>query len=151
RAGEAVRLTGTAMVGWSGLRRVEYWVRPDAGGHGRLADDDPAWGAARWQPCRIEPPPRAWGGDLPDGVLPRDVWGFDPQTGRPRHAVRPGGRLPGLGPGRQGVPRPVLQPRRHAPGPRRPGGAPGRRGRPGPRRPLLLRERAAHAPRPPAV
>src|SRR5262249_13105924 len=43
RAGEAIRLSGTAMVGWSGLRRVEYWLRPDAGNHGRIADDDPAW------------------------------------------------------------------------------------------------------------
>jgi DMSO/TMAO reductase YedYZ molybdopterin-dependent catalytic subunit len=84
RAGEAVRLTGTAMVGWSGLRRVEYWLRPDAGTHGRLADDDLAWGTARWQPCRLEPPPADWGGDLPDGVLPRDVWGFDARTGRPK-------------------------------------------------------------------
>ena len=34
------------MVGWSGLKRVEYWLRPDAGKHGQLADDDPAWQTA---------------------------------------------------------------------------------------------------------
>jgi DMSO/TMAO reductase YedYZ molybdopterin-dependent catalytic subunit len=84
RAGEAVTLTGTAMVGWSGLRRVEYWLRPDAGTHGRLADDDPAWQKAAWEPCRIELPPEDWGGGLPAGVLPKDVWGFDPQTGKPK-------------------------------------------------------------------
>jgi DMSO/TMAO reductase YedYZ molybdopterin-dependent catalytic subunit len=83
-SGAPVRLAGTAMVGWSGLRRVEYWLRNDTGQHGRLADDDPAWRDARWQPCRIEPPPGDWGGSLPDGVMPRDVWGFDPRTGRPR-------------------------------------------------------------------
>jgi DMSO/TMAO reductase YedYZ molybdopterin-dependent catalytic subunit len=84
RAGAAVRLTGTAMVGWSGLRRIEYWLRPDTGRHGKLADDDPAWAAAHWQPCHIEPAPDDWGGSLPDGVMPRDVWGFDAHTGRPK-------------------------------------------------------------------
>jgi DMSO/TMAO reductase YedYZ molybdopterin-dependent catalytic subunit len=84
RAGEAIVLRGVAMVGWSGLKRVEYWLRPDDGKHGRLADDDPAWQAAKWQPCRIEPPPADWGGHLPDGVMPKDVWGFDPKTGRPK-------------------------------------------------------------------
>ncbi len=84
RAGRAVVITGTAMVGWSGLRRVEYWIRPDAGVHGRLPDDDPAWRTAQWQSCTIQPPPKDWGGQLPGGVLPRDVWGFDPKTGRPR-------------------------------------------------------------------
>ena len=42
------------MVGWSGLRRVEYWLRPDAGTHGQLAEDDPAWQVARWQPCLLD-------------------------------------------------------------------------------------------------
>src|SRR5262249_21022765 len=83
RAGRPVVLTGLARVGWSGLRRVEYWLRPDTGRHGQLAADDPAWQTARWEPCRLEPPPEAWGGSLPDGVLPKDVWGFDPQ-GRPK-------------------------------------------------------------------
>jgi DMSO/TMAO reductase YedYZ molybdopterin-dependent catalytic subunit len=84
RAGQAITITGTAMVGWSGLRRVEYWLRRDAGTHGRLADDDPAWRTARWLPCTLVPAPEDWGGTLPDGVLPRDVWGFNPRTGRPR-------------------------------------------------------------------
>lgn len=84
RAGEPITLTGTAMVGWSGLRRVEHWLRADAGKHGRLADDDPAWHKARWEPCRIEPAPENWGGNLPDKVLPGDVWGFDPKTNKPR-------------------------------------------------------------------
>jgi DMSO/TMAO reductase YedYZ molybdopterin-dependent catalytic subunit len=84
RAGEAVALQGTAMVGWSGLKRVEYWLRPDAGNHGKLADDDPAWKTAVWLPCTIEPPPADWGGSLPEGVMPKDVWGFDPRTGQPK-------------------------------------------------------------------
>jgi DMSO/TMAO reductase YedYZ molybdopterin-dependent catalytic subunit len=84
KAGKAVPLTGVAVVGWSGLKRVEYWLRPDAGTHGQLADDDPAWQTAKWEPCRIDPAPEDWGGRLPDGVMPKDVWGFDPQTGRPK-------------------------------------------------------------------
>src|SRR5207245_2959978 len=68
KAGEAVVITGTAMVGWSGLKRVEYWLRADTGNHGRLADDDPAWAAAVWKPCGLLPPPEDWGGNLPAGV-----------------------------------------------------------------------------------
>ena len=45
---------------------------------GTLADDDPAWQRATWRPCVIDPPPEDWSGQLPGGVLPRDVWGFDP-------------------------------------------------------------------------
>ena len=84
KASEPVVVRGTAMVGWSGLKRVEYWLRRDTGTHGRLAADDPAWQAAEWKPCVIEPPPKDWGGQLPGGVLPKDVWGFDPATGQPK-------------------------------------------------------------------
>jgi hypothetical protein len=76
--------TGNAMVGLSGLQRVEYWLRPDTGTHGVLPDDDPAWKTAEWKPCAIEPAPESWGGALPEGVMPKDVWGFDPATGRPK-------------------------------------------------------------------
>jgi len=84
KAGDSIAISGTAMVGWSGLKRVEYWLRPDAGTHGKLADGDPAWKKAEWKPCAIQPPPEDWGGNLPEGVLPKDVWGFDPKTGKPR-------------------------------------------------------------------
>jgi DMSO/TMAO reductase YedYZ molybdopterin-dependent catalytic subunit len=84
QAGKPILIQGTAMVGWSGLERVEYWLRPDTGTHGRLAADDPAWRTAEWKPCAIDPPPKNWGGSLPDGVLPQAVWGFDPATGQPK-------------------------------------------------------------------
>lgn len=84
-AGRAITMTGTAMVGLPGLRRIEFWVRRDTGTHGAaLPEDDPAWRTARWQPCTIAPAPRDWGGALPNGVMPRDVWGFDPKTNQPR-------------------------------------------------------------------
>jgi DMSO/TMAO reductase YedYZ molybdopterin-dependent catalytic subunit len=82
-AGEPVVIRGTAMVGWPGLERVEYWLRPEAGTHGNINDDDPAWKTAEWHACAIDPPPDDWSGALPEGVLPSQIWGFGPD-GRPR-------------------------------------------------------------------
>jgi DMSO/TMAO reductase YedYZ molybdopterin-dependent catalytic subunit len=82
-AGQAIVVTGTVMSGLSGLKRVEYWLRADAGGD-PLRDDDPAWATAKWQACTLAPPPKDWGGTLPNGVLPAGVWGFDAKTGQPR-------------------------------------------------------------------
>jgi len=81
--GKPVVVRGTCMVGWPGLERVEYWLRPDAGTGGKLADDDPAWATAAWKPALLDPPPADWGGGLPDGVLPKDVWGFT-KEGKPK-------------------------------------------------------------------
>ena len=83
RAGESIVVRGTATIYWSGLKRVEYWLRPDTGTHGILADEDPAWLKAKWEPCFLEPAPTAWGGQLPRDVLPKDVWGFD-ADGKPK-------------------------------------------------------------------
>lgn len=81
-AGRSAVVRGSAMVGWPGLQRVEYWLRPATDGGADLPEDSPAWAAARWLPCALEPAPTQWPG-LPDGVLPRDVHGFSPE-GRPR-------------------------------------------------------------------
>jgi hypothetical protein len=75
-AGKPVVIRGTAMVGWPGLERIEYWLRPDAGTAGKLATDDAAWAKASWKPGLLDPPPSEWGGELPDGLLPKDVSGF---------------------------------------------------------------------------
>jgi DMSO/TMAO reductase YedYZ molybdopterin-dependent catalytic subunit len=83
-AGRPIVLTGVAMVGWSGLRCVEYWLRPDAGRHGQIEEDDPAWKRAEWKPCRIDPPPADWTSQLPKEVQPHQVWGFDPRSGQPK-------------------------------------------------------------------
>jgi DMSO/TMAO reductase YedYZ molybdopterin-dependent catalytic subunit len=82
-AGGPATLRGTCMVGWPGLKRVEYWLRAEAGTHGKIADDDPAWKTAEWKECVIAPPPADWGAVLPEGVRPQDVWGFD-DKGRPK-------------------------------------------------------------------
>jgi DMSO/TMAO reductase YedYZ molybdopterin-dependent catalytic subunit len=84
-AGKAVTIRGTAMVGWPGLDRVEYWLRPvPAPGEGEdLRDDDPAWASAAWRPARLDPPPAELAAELPDGVDPARIWGFGPD-GRPK-------------------------------------------------------------------
>jgi DMSO/TMAO reductase YedYZ molybdopterin-dependent catalytic subunit len=84
KKGETVTVSGNAMVGWSGLKRVEYWIRPDQGTHGKLATDDPAWQKADWKPCNLEPAPVDWESQLPKNVKPKEVWGFDPKTGKPK-------------------------------------------------------------------
>jgi hypothetical protein len=84
KAAQAIVVSGTVMSGLSGLKRVEYWLRAGVKQLGPLSDDDPAWAAAKWLPCQIAPPPKNWGGTLPNGVLPNGVWGFDPKTGQPR-------------------------------------------------------------------
>jgi DMSO/TMAO reductase YedYZ molybdopterin-dependent catalytic subunit len=84
KAGAAITIRGVAVVGWPGLKRVEYWLRPDAGTHGKLADDEPAWKAADWQPCILDPPPEDWTTQLPEGLSSKEIWGFHPQTGKPK-------------------------------------------------------------------
>jgi DMSO/TMAO reductase YedYZ molybdopterin-dependent catalytic subunit len=111
KAGEPIVIEGTAMVGGSGLQRVEFWLRPavgtGAGGDGKLADDDPAWKTAVWRPCALMPPPDDddWDAILPSGSSSKEVWGFDPRTGKPKGwpllygAVPWSARLEGLAPG----------------------------------------------------
>jgi DMSO/TMAO reductase YedYZ molybdopterin-dependent catalytic subunit len=83
RAGEPAEIGGVAMSGWSGLKRVEYWLRPAAGPDTKLADDDPVWKTAVWSPCELMPPPDDWEAILPRGTAPKEVWGFDQNTGKP--------------------------------------------------------------------
>jgi DMSO/TMAO reductase YedYZ molybdopterin-dependent catalytic subunit len=75
-AKKPIVVPGTAMVGWPGLDRIEFWLRPDAGTQGKIADDDPAWATATWKAASIDPLPATWSNMLSDGVLPKDVWGF---------------------------------------------------------------------------
>ena len=86
KAGEPLVIEGTAMVGWSGLKRVEYWLRAGAGASTDKTLDaaDPLWRTAEWKPCAIMAPPADWKSLLPGDTAPGDVWGFDGDTGRPR-------------------------------------------------------------------
>jgi DMSO/TMAO reductase YedYZ molybdopterin-dependent catalytic subunit len=82
-AGKALVIRGTAMVGWPGLERVEYWLRPVSPPVAELRDDDPGWATSRWEPCNLDPPPADLAAELPPGVDPARIWGFGPD-GRPR-------------------------------------------------------------------
>jgi hypothetical protein len=72
-----------AVVGLPGLKRVEYWLRADAGKDGKLAED-PTWQDASWQSCDLEPPPDDWSAHLPRGISSKQLWGFDPHSGKPK-------------------------------------------------------------------
>ena len=83
KTGTPVAVGGLAITGWSGLERVEYWLRPAPEKPGDLAEDDPAWDTARWQPCELDAPPADWSAILPAGVSSKDILGFDRTTGKP--------------------------------------------------------------------
>ena len=85
RREEPVTARGVAIVGASGLSRVEYWLRPDQGNHGVLDPDDPAWAAAEWKEIPMPAgPPGGWAEGLPGGRFPDGVRLLDPATGRPQ-------------------------------------------------------------------
>lgn len=80
---QVLNVRGTAMIGWPGLDRIEYWLRPVIRPLDELHDDDPAWGTARWRPCNIAPPPVDLAAELPAGVNLAKIWGFGP-NGKPK-------------------------------------------------------------------
>jgi DMSO/TMAO reductase YedYZ molybdopterin-dependent catalytic subunit len=83
-AGAAITVTGLVISGWSGLRHVEYWLRPvppDIAGD--LAEDDPAWAGAQWQTAVLDTPPADWSDVLPRDINPREMLGFHSETGQP--------------------------------------------------------------------
>lgn len=81
-AGQPVFITGQVISGPSGVKHVEYWIRRIEGEPKPLADDAPELLAAPWKPCELEAQPD-WNSILPQGVNPRHVLAFDPQSGKP--------------------------------------------------------------------
>jgi DMSO/TMAO reductase YedYZ molybdopterin-dependent catalytic subunit len=106
KAGEPVPISGLAQVGVSGLAKVQYWVHPKGA---PLPDGDdpafPAFAGGDWRDAAILPPPRRWGGGVPDGRAPDAPLQFDPATGQPRQwplrytVAHWATVLPGLAPG----------------------------------------------------
>jgi len=83
--GQPVVIRGVAVIGVSGLRRVEYWLRNDQGTHGILNPDDPAWATAEWKEAALPgSPPSTWSKGLPGDAFPAGVTHVDPVTGTPR-------------------------------------------------------------------
>jgi len=86
KAGQPAPITGVAQVGMSGLSKVQYWLNPQSSGllteDEPLAEDDPYFTKAPWKDADILPPPKQWGGGLPDGKLPPVPRQFD-AVGKP--------------------------------------------------------------------
>ena len=79
KAGQPAAITGVAQVGMSGLSRVQYCLlKKDQ----PLAPDDPYLTQANWQDAQILPPPKHWGGGMPDAPLPAIPGQIDAE-GRP--------------------------------------------------------------------
>ena len=79
-AGQPAALTGFALVGISGLDKVQYCVHSQSD---PWPADDPYRTRADWKDAAILPAPADWGGGLPGGKLPANTSHMDPATGRP--------------------------------------------------------------------
>jgi len=78
KAGQAFAITGLAQVGLSGVKKVQYWLKPTTE---PLPENDPYLASSDWQDAIILSPPEKWGKDLPDGKLPAVIQ-MDPKTGQ---------------------------------------------------------------------
>jgi len=98
-AGKPAALTGFALVGISGIDKVQYCVHSQSN---PWPQDDPYWTGADWKDAAILPAPADWGGGLPGGKLPANTSKVDPAKGTPlewpmRFTLVPlGGIAPGL-------------------------------------------------------
>lgn len=79
-------VTGYAQVGISGLKKVQVWLHRDGDS---LPTDRQYFSDAPWQDAEILPPPKHWGGGLPENRLPESLLGFDPTTHRPERWPMP--------------------------------------------------------------
>jgi len=77
---EPFAVTGYAQVGVSGLQKVQVWLHREGDA---MPEDGRYFSDAAWQDAQVLPPPTDWKGDFPDGKLPEELAGFDPQTRQP--------------------------------------------------------------------
>ena len=79
-----VTMRGVAMIGASGLKRVEYWLCRDRGTHGVLDPDDPGLGDRRVEGSRLPAFLRKAGRRPCTGTVSPRAWPTStPATGRP--------------------------------------------------------------------
>ncbi len=81
KGGQPVLLVGFAQVGMSGLNRVQYSLQSE---DAKASPDDPFFTKLDWKDAEILPPPKNWGGGLPNGKLPPTPLQFDVETGKAR-------------------------------------------------------------------
>ena len=77
---QPIPVTGWGQVGISGLKKVQFWVHSNAE---ELPAGDRYFSKAPWRDATILPPPKNWGGDLPESKIPASTIGFDP-AGQPK-------------------------------------------------------------------
>lgn len=80
KAGESIPITGYAQAGISGLKKVQVWIEDKKN---PVKSGDRYFASAPWVDAKILPPPKSWGGGLPNGKIPVPTSGFDPKTGQP--------------------------------------------------------------------
>jgi DMSO/TMAO reductase YedYZ molybdopterin-dependent catalytic subunit len=73
KANAPLPVTGYAQSGISGLSKVQVWVSPAGKG---WKEDDPYFTTAPWTDATVLPPPKSWGGDLPESAIPKGTMGF---------------------------------------------------------------------------
>jgi hypothetical protein len=94
-------VTGYAQVGIAGLSKVQVWIAPTTP---EWPSGDRYFTTAPWTDAEILPPPKGWGGNLPDDRIPEGTIGFD-ESGRPQDwpmrlaKVHWAAIVPGLRPG----------------------------------------------------
>ncbi len=74
KAGEPAAITGFALVGISGISKVQYCVHSQKE---PWPADDPNWTKADWLDAVILPAPANWGGGLAGGKLPANTGQMD--------------------------------------------------------------------------
>ncbi|MBM4088546.1 MAG: hypothetical protein FJ276_03840 [Planctomycetes bacterium] len=79
-AGKPVAVTGFALVGVSGIDKVQYCMHPQ---QEPWPAEDPYWTQADWKAATILSAPANWGGGLPSGALPANTRQMDPVHGTP--------------------------------------------------------------------
>lgn len=78
---QPIGVTGYAQVGISGLKKVQVWIQNN---DEELSHGDKYFTKAPWRDAEILPPPKKWGGDIPDNRIPVPTHGFDPKSGQPK-------------------------------------------------------------------
>ena len=115
-AGKPAALTGFALVGISGIDKVQYCVHSQKE---PWPADDPYWTKADWKDAAVLPPPADWGGGLPGGRLPANTSQIDPAKGTPlewplRFTIAHwAALLPGMAAGTLRLVLPYHRPQRH--------------------------------------
>jgi hypothetical protein len=67
-------VTGYAQVGVSGLSKVQVWLHKEGD---PVAENDRYFTQAPWTDVQVLPPPKTWGGGLPEDKIPADTIGFE--------------------------------------------------------------------------